>query len=96
MNKVGSLPSLGVMLSLELKRYYEPLRLPLRAIALSFPYTQRLVASPPPNNGSPALGNKSAKTCRPCYPERKWMPLPLFKHPSNGLPLLTTGSASPI
>ena len=24
------------------------------------------------------------------------MPLPLFQHPSNGLPLLTTGSASPV
>jgi hypothetical protein len=24
------------------------------------------------------------------------MPLPLFQHPSNGLPLLTTGSASPL
>jgi len=24
------------------------------------------------------------------------MPLPLFQHPPNGLPLLTTGSASPV
>ena len=24
------------------------------------------------------------------------MPLPLFQHPSNGLPLLTTGLASPV
>ena len=47
-------------------------------------------------NGSPALGNKSSSTCRPCYPGSRWMPLPLFQHPSNGLPLLTTGSASPI
>jgi len=47
------------------------------------------------HNGSPALGNKSAKTCRPCYPERKWMPLPFFKHPASGLPLVSTGSASP-
>ena len=27
------------MLSLDLKRYYEPLRFPLRPAALSFPYT---------------------------------------------------------
>ena len=30
-NKVGSLPSAGVMLSRSLNRYYEPLRLPVRA-----------------------------------------------------------------
>ncbi len=47
-------------------------------------------------NGSPALGNKSSRTCRPCYPGSQWAPLPLFQHPSNGLPLLTTGSAPPI
>ena len=39
------------MLSLELQRYYEPLRLPLRAAALSFPYTQQSVASPPRTPG---------------------------------------------
>lgn len=32
-------------------RYYEPLRLPSRAAALSFPYTQRSVVSPPPQTG---------------------------------------------
>ena len=42
--------------------------------------------SPHHRNGSPALGNKSSKTCRPCYPGSRWMPLPLFQHPSNGLP----------
>ena len=36
------------MLSHHLKRYYEPLRLPFRAGPFSFPYTARLVASPPP------------------------------------------------
>ena len=40
------------MLSLHLKRYYEPLRLPFRARSLSFPYTTRLVASPPPKRVS--------------------------------------------
>ena len=51
MNKAGSLPSAGVMLSRRLNRYYEPLRLPPAAVALSFPYTQRLVVSPPPPTG---------------------------------------------
>jgi len=47
------------------------------------------------HNRSAALDNKSAKTCRPGYPERKWLSLPLFKYSSNSLPLLTTGPASP-
>ena len=47
-------------------------------------------------NGSPALGNKSSRTCRPCYPERKRTPLPLFRHSSYGLPLTSTGSPSPV
>lgn len=49
-----------------------------------------------PADGSPALGNKSSRTCRPCYPGSRRVPLPLFQHPPNGLPLLTTGSASPL
>lgn len=51
MNKVGFLSLTRVMLSLGLKRYYEPLRLPLRASAISFPYTHQLVLSPPPETG---------------------------------------------
>ena len=51
MNKAGFLPSTGVMLSLDLKRYYEPLRLPFRAAVLSFPYTQQSMVSPPPETG---------------------------------------------
>src|SRR5947207_4654101 len=39
------------MLSLELKRYCEPLRLPSIVAALSLPYTQRAVVSPPPPTG---------------------------------------------
>jgi len=50
-NKAVSLPLTGVVLSHSLKRYYEPLRLPPRAAAISFPYTQRLVVSPPPGTG---------------------------------------------
>jgi len=51
MNKAGFLPSTGVVLSLGLDRYYEPLRLPSRATVFSFPYTPRLVVSPPPWTG---------------------------------------------
>jgi hypothetical protein len=54
MNKAGLLPSAGVMLSLNLKRYYEPLRLPLRPAALSFPYTRQSMVSPPPQRASRA------------------------------------------
>lgn len=36
------------MLSLRLKRSYEPLRLPTQAGVLSFPYARRSAASPPP------------------------------------------------
>ena len=37
----------------------------------------------PPHHrtGSPALGNKSSITCRPCYPGSRWVTLPLFHHP---------------
>jgi len=52
--------------------------------------------SPHHRIGSPALGSVSSITCRPCYPGRKPAPLPLFQRASGGLPLLTTGSASPI
>ena len=43
MNKAGSLPSGRFILIHALKRYYEPLRLPLRPNATSFPYTRRLM-----------------------------------------------------
>ena len=39
------------MLSRDLNRYYEPLRLPPAAAALSLPYTQRSVVSPPLQTG---------------------------------------------
>ena len=47
MNKAGFLPSTGVMLSRDLKQYDEPLRLPSRSNALSFPYSRQSVVSPP-------------------------------------------------
>ena len=65
MNKAGFLPSTGVMLSLGLKRYYEPLRLPLRASAVSFPYTHRSVLSPPPETG---LRHRSANLQKHAVP----------------------------
>jgi hypothetical protein len=52
MNKAGFLPSTGVLLSLGLKRYYEPLRLPFQAAVISLPYTHWSVASPPPEGVS--------------------------------------------
>lgn len=48
MNKAGSLPSSGVMLSLRFKQYYEPLRLPSPDAVLSFPYTRHSAVSLPP------------------------------------------------
>ena len=52
MNTAGFLPSTGVVLSLGLKRYDEPLRLPFRAAVISWPYTQWSVSSPPPKRVS--------------------------------------------
>src|SRR5512139_3272086 len=44
--------------------------------------------------GSPALGNLTSNTCRPCYPDgsRAWLPLPA--HPHYGLPYTDTRSAT--
>ncbi len=51
---------------------------------------------PTPGDGSPALGSKSSRTCRPCCPVSRLTPLPLFQRRSNGLPFLPTGAAFPI
>jgi hypothetical protein len=48
MNKAGSLPSGRVVLSLALKRYYEPLRLPLRPLMISAPALYITVGGPVP------------------------------------------------
>lgn len=56
MNKAGLLSSDRVMLSLVLKRYYEPLRLPIQPGMISFPYTHRLTLLLCHCTGSPALG----------------------------------------
>jgi hypothetical protein len=45
--------------------------------------------------GSPALHCFSSATCRPCYPGKSDATLPLSHGTGNGLPHLTTGSASP-
>ncbi len=96
MNKAGSLPSGRVMLSLTLKRYYEPLRLPMQPAAISLPYTHRLMFLKHHCNGSPALDRLSAVACHPCYPGRRLRPLPFSQSVPIGLPHLTRGSASPI
>jgi len=84
------------MLSHTLKRYFEPLRLPIRPAATSiYPYTQRLALLRHHRTGSPALHCSSATTCRPCYPGRFRKPLPFSTFTDNGLPHTSTGSASP-
>jgi len=82
------------MLSHALKRYYEPLRLPLQSTAISFPYTRQLMFLGHHHNGSPALDCLSSKTCRPFYPGRSYWPFPLSEPVHIGLPRLSTGSAS--
>lgn len=95
-NKAGSLPLGRVMLSHALKRYYEPLRLPIQPAAISFPYTHRLMVLSHHHTGSPALGCLSSASCRPCYPGRSHRSIPFSKPVRSGLPHLTTGSASPV
>ncbi len=83
------------MLSLTLQRYYSPLRLPLRPAAISdSPYTQRLTLLTRHRNGPPVLHCFSSTACRPCYPGKLTESLPFSQPGDNGLPLLTTGSAS--
>ena len=44
--------------------------------------------------GSPALGNLTSDTCRPCYPDGSLVWLPLPTHPHFGLPYTDTRSAT--
>jgi hypothetical protein len=83
------------MLSQVLKQYYEPLRLPSWPAAISSPYTHQLMTLYHHHEGSPALDCLSSATCRPCYPGRSFRPFPLCLTEYCGLPLLSTGSASP-
>ena len=95
LNKVGFLSLAGVMLSLSLKRYYEPLRLPIRSNGLSDqPYIHQLTALCRHRIGSPALYCYSSDTCHPCYPERSTKMIPLSYLSNSGLPHMTIGSAS--
>ena len=50
--------------------------------------------SPRHRYGSPALGNLTSNTCRPCYPDGSPMWLPLPAHPHDGLPYTDTRSAT--
>ena len=81
------------MLSQTLKRYYEPLRIPIQPNAISSPYTRRLMLLGHHRNGPPALGCLSSVACRPCYPGKPLRPLPLSRSASVGLPHTSTGSA---
>ena len=51
MNKAGFLPSTGVVLSLGLKRYDEPLRLPFRAAVISLALYTLVGVLPTPKTG---------------------------------------------
>ena len=95
-NKAGPLPSMWVVLSQHLKRYYEPLRLPVRPSAISAPLIRRGWRS----SHATALGlqhwaETSSPTCHPCYPGRSHRRLPLSASMNSGFPLTSTGSASP-
>src|SRR3954467_4060023 len=69
--KARSLPSSQVMLSCLCNRYYEPLRLPARAVCdFAHPYTHTLVHLLDHPHGSPVLHCSSSVACRLCYPER--------------------------
>ena len=84
------------MLSLVLKRYYEPLRLPIRTNELSVqPYIHQLMALCHHPIGSPALHCYSSNTCHPCYPERFTKMISLSNLSDSGLLHMTIGSASP-
>lgn len=96
MNKAGFLSSNRVLLSLVLKRYHEPLRLPIQPAVISFPYTERFMPLKHYCIGSPALVCLSSTACRPCYPGRYYRLLPLPESAIFGLPHVSTGSASSI
>mgnify|MGYP001827866618 CR=1 FL=1 len=60
------------------------------------PYTHRLMVLGHHRRGSPVLHCFSSVTCHPCYPGSFGGTLPLSHSTDSGLPLLTTGSASPL
>ena len=84
------------MLSLALKRYYKPLRLPIRPAAISFPYTRRLMFLNITASGLQHWTWISSATCRPCYPGRLHQAASVLLACDIGLPHLSTGSASPL
>ena len=90
-NKAGSLPLDWVMLSHVLKRYYGPLRLPIRPSSISLPYTRRLVLLKHHRIGSPALHCLSSATCRPCYPGRPRRPIPFSGPGATAFPIRPLG-----
>jgi hypothetical protein len=59
-------------LSRELRRYYEPLRLPSPVATLSFPYTHRSVASPPPQTGLQHWAVRLPEHADPATPGVDW------------------------
>ena len=95
-NKAGSLPSSGVMLSLGFNRYYEPLRLPSGAAALSLPCTHRSVVSPPPQTGLQHWAINLREHADLATPGVDGCHFRYFSIHPRAFPFLTTGSASPL
>ncbi len=95
MNKAGFLPSAGVMLSLNHKRYYKPLPLPLRPAALSFPHTRQSMVSPPPQRASRAA-RSILHNMPPLLPRESMCTTSVIPAHFQRPPLQTRGSASPI
>ncbi len=89
-------PLAASLLTAGLKRYYEPLQLPIQPGEISgFPYIHRFIALCYHHIGSPVLHCHSADTCHPCYPGSSAKMIPLSYLGNNGLPHMTTRSASP-
>jgi hypothetical protein len=82
------------MLSRELNRYYEPLRLPLRPAAISFPYTHPVDGLPTAVTGLPCCTIYPPQHATPATP-RVVAATSVISATTSGLPLQTRGSASP-
>ena len=94
MNKVGSLASGRVMLSLALKRYFEPLRLPIQPLVTSSPYTQGLTLLSHHCIGPPGTGLLIFRNMPPLLPRKIPRTASVFQVRDFVLPHVSTGSAS--
>ena len=93
-NKAAPLPSGWVMLSVALNQYYEPLRLPIQPDATSFPHTHRFMFSPLLQRVS-STGLFIFRNMPPLLPREIPRTASVIPVRDIGLPLTSTGSASP-